>query len=328
MKKLIVWDIDGTLWDGLFIYDSSKIELKPGIKNVIQELDNRGIIQSIISRNPPAVLDILKEKGVIGYFVFPKVGWQRKHNQMAELLQDVHILPKDVVFVDNEPYERELMKTSFPEIATYDENQYTKMLDSDDFKGDKVGHKRRDFFKDEEKRMQLRPQVTDDNDFFDSLDVSMSINKVEQQEDREDIMRLINRANQLHATGNKFNDFSDFNNLYKDHDIIAAYPSDKFGDYGLSLACVLKKVESRLDIKEIVISCRVIDREMIPSYLSFLQEMYDCSKITIQYKKTLYNSFLFEQFKKIGFLQKGRNIMIDIIIKPKVKILCRRIYND
>jgi hypothetical protein len=50
--KCIVWDLDNTLWQGVLVEDGpAKLVLRAGIKNIIEELDRRGILQSIASKN-------------------------------------------------------------------------------------------------------------------------------------------------------------------------------------------------------------------------------------------------------------------------------------
>jgi HAD superfamily phosphatase (TIGR01681 family) len=48
--KCVVWDLDGTLWDGVLL-EGDTVQLRSDIKNIIQTLDRRGILQSIASKN-------------------------------------------------------------------------------------------------------------------------------------------------------------------------------------------------------------------------------------------------------------------------------------
>ena len=47
--KLIIWDLDETLWDG--ILSEGGIVFKPEILNFIEELTTKGIVNSICSKN-------------------------------------------------------------------------------------------------------------------------------------------------------------------------------------------------------------------------------------------------------------------------------------
>lgn len=41
--KCVVWDLDHTLWDGILL-ESDEVTLKPSMKEVLTELDERGIL--------------------------------------------------------------------------------------------------------------------------------------------------------------------------------------------------------------------------------------------------------------------------------------------
>ena len=48
--KCVVWDLDHTIWDGVLI-ENDDVQLKENVVDVIKELDRRGILQSISSKN-------------------------------------------------------------------------------------------------------------------------------------------------------------------------------------------------------------------------------------------------------------------------------------
>ncbi|WP_339301955.1 hypothetical protein MKY92_21480 [Paenibacillus sp. FSL R5-0623] len=52
--KCIVWDLDHTIWDGVLL-ESSDVQLKPGLKEVIEKLDQRGILHPVASKNDAAL---------------------------------------------------------------------------------------------------------------------------------------------------------------------------------------------------------------------------------------------------------------------------------
>ena len=47
--KCVVWDLDNTLWDGVLLEE--KVTLRPETLEVLGELDRRGILHSIASKN-------------------------------------------------------------------------------------------------------------------------------------------------------------------------------------------------------------------------------------------------------------------------------------
>ncbi len=62
--KCVVWDLDNTLWEGTLLEDR-EVSLKPGIQAILEELDSRGILLSIASKNEREVaLEQLRTFGV------------------------------------------------------------------------------------------------------------------------------------------------------------------------------------------------------------------------------------------------------------------------
>lgn len=70
--KCVAWDLDNTIWDGILIEsDPKKLQLRSGVLYAIKELDKRGIIQIICSKNTEAeVLPVLKRLQIDEYFVY------------------------------------------------------------------------------------------------------------------------------------------------------------------------------------------------------------------------------------------------------------------
>ena len=75
--KCVVWDLDGTIWDGILL-ENTVSKLKDNILAIIQELDNRGILQSIASKNEYcSAIQQLKKFNIDQYFLYPQIGWGR-----------------------------------------------------------------------------------------------------------------------------------------------------------------------------------------------------------------------------------------------------------
>ncbi len=51
--KCVVWDLDHTLWEGILL-ESDDVKLNDNIKEILAELDERGILLSVASRNDEA----------------------------------------------------------------------------------------------------------------------------------------------------------------------------------------------------------------------------------------------------------------------------------
>jgi hypothetical protein len=52
MLKCLVWDLDGTIWDGVLL-EGDAAPARPGIVDAIVGPDRRGVLQAVASRNDP-----------------------------------------------------------------------------------------------------------------------------------------------------------------------------------------------------------------------------------------------------------------------------------
>ena len=69
--KLIVWDLDGTIFDGIFSEDPT-VAVRPEIADEIRRLDSLGVLHSLASRNDAElVLPHLERAGIGEYFLHP-----------------------------------------------------------------------------------------------------------------------------------------------------------------------------------------------------------------------------------------------------------------
>ena len=85
LVKCLVWDLDNTLWQGTLLEDDGG-RLPDAIRDVIVELDARGILQSVCSRNDHDLAWARLEKlGIAEYFVLPEIGWGRKSEAVGRI---------------------------------------------------------------------------------------------------------------------------------------------------------------------------------------------------------------------------------------------------
>ncbi|GAG37628.1 unnamed protein product, partial [marine sediment metagenome] len=106
--KLVVWDLDNTLWDGTVFYkDKESVEIKPGTRAALKELDKRGITSSVCSKNNYDDADEMLEKFEIKkYFSEFKIGWDLKSTAIKQLIEKFHVQPEETLFIDDDPFQR------------------------------------------------------------------------------------------------------------------------------------------------------------------------------------------------------------------------------
>src|ERR1700730_1639356 len=101
LVKCLVWDLDNTLWNGTLLEDP-EIKLSDEVRGVIAELDSRGILQSIASKNDHDLAwKRLEDLGLAEYFVYPRIGWGRKSDSVRDIAARLSFAEKTIAFIDD-----------------------------------------------------------------------------------------------------------------------------------------------------------------------------------------------------------------------------------
>ena len=127
MKRLVVFDLDETLWtfpggycaqmsppferDGDRVRDASGYELtlRLDARATLDALEQRGLMVSVASRSTPETAgEILKVLDLLPRFICPCFAWQDKDLSLRTVLEDlkkkgIGLRPEEVLFVDDWP---------------------------------------------------------------------------------------------------------------------------------------------------------------------------------------------------------------------------------
>ena len=107
--KCVIWDLDNTLWEGILIENGlSGVRLREPVVDVIKEIDRRGILQSVASKNNQEdVLNALRHFGIEEYFLYPQINWEPKSQSVTRIAKRLNIGLDSIVFIDDQAFERE-----------------------------------------------------------------------------------------------------------------------------------------------------------------------------------------------------------------------------
>src|SRR5688572_30416031 len=121
--KLVIWDLDGTFWDGVLSEEGASFR-KDMLERVVAS-SRHGIISSIASNNDAGeVRRYLQEHRAHRYFVFPNVHWGPKPEMVRSILESTKLRAQNAVFLDDKARIRESVRTAVPGLlatATADE---------------------------------------------------------------------------------------------------------------------------------------------------------------------------------------------------------------
>jgi HAD superfamily phosphatase (TIGR01681 family) len=88
--KCLVFDLDNTLWDGVLL-ERHDVALRRGARELIEVLDRRGILLSVVSKNAhDHAWARIEALGLGEYFLFPKINWAPKSVNVAQLARDLN----------------------------------------------------------------------------------------------------------------------------------------------------------------------------------------------------------------------------------------------
>ncbi len=319
--KCVVWDLDHTLWEGT-LAESDEIRLKPGIEGILKTLDSRGILHSIASKNNfDDAMEKLKTFGIEGYFLYPEISWGTKSVGIGRIRESLNFAMDTFLFIDDQPFEREEVKSVHPDITCMDAPDYMKLMDMPRLNPrfiTKDSAKRRFMYMDDIKR-----KVEEENfagpseEFLASLDMHFVIHDA-LQEDLKRAEELTVRTNQLNATGKTYDyDELDAFRVSDTHKLVVCELTDKYGSYGKIGLALIEIKERHWHLKLLLMSCRVMARGVGTVVMShIMQETKKAGKTLLaDFKKTgrnrmMYVSYKFANFKEVSSDEDG-NILFE-----------------
>ena len=268
--KCAVWDLDKTIYDGVLSEtEKNAIRRRPRLENVIKELDNRGILNSICSKNDfNAAKELLSEWGLWQYFVAPSINWGQKSENIRQIAQHLNLGLDSFAFIDDTPQERMEVQQQLSMVRVYSENTAELFCHFPEFdvSSSGMGQQRRLSYQAEEKRTLFKEKFTEQyDDYLRGLKMVLSIIPLDSEPVNKRCYELLARSNQLNLTTRRYS-ADEFSNLIHSSNIIsmAFSCSDIFGNYGIvGFASVQKDLEAALPVlTDLVISCRVARKKV------------------------------------------------------------------
>jgi len=237
MIKCVVWDLDNTIWEGI-ISEEETVKVRTEVISIIKELNQKGIVNTICSRNDFLVIkQKLEELHLWKLFVYPQINWSDKTINIRNLIQKFHFKIEDIAFVDDNPFERELVKKALNEINVVDGNDIKSIRNIleniDENISSFEAQNRVKLYKIEERRIRDNEHFKGtDLEFLKECNITVTIRKAKQL-DMNRISGLIERTNQLNTMG-KFYDKNKVIDLIQNenYDVLVANVFDKYGEYG------------------------------------------------------------------------------------------------
>ncbi|WP_109316457.1 HAD-IIIC family phosphatase [Pseudovibrio ascidiaceicola] len=325
-KKLLVCDLDNTLWGGV-IGDEGPDQLKLGpdtpkgemflqVQSYLSVLKDRGVALAVNSKNElnlaEAGFDLESSALSRDDFAAFYANWKPKSDNIKDIAAGLNLGTDSFVFIDDNKAEIQEVNLNCPEVlaVSYDKNpiELIRQIDRSGFFDPNTisteDAKRTDYYKKNQRRKQLETQASSIEGYLSSLNMISNIFDVEASS-LERVVQLINKTNQFNPTTSR-TDHDQLRNRItsRDHIVLAAKLSDQFGDSGIVSALEAKLDGNNATINTWVMSCRVFNRTLEYAIFDMFVERckaHGVNTISAKYISSAKNKYVKNLYSKLGF---------------------------
>lgn len=323
-KKCLVVDLDNTLWGGVIGEDGIEgIQLGgafPGnvyreVQKILLNYNKSGTILAISSKNNEEdVLPVFKERKMIlkkKHFGCMKINWENKVKNIQEIANHLNIGLDSIVFLDDNPAERELVKAMLPQVTVLEFPEdiidlpellqempyfHKHIITESDTK------KAEQYFL-QNKRIEHKKAFNSLGDYLKNLSIKMSVKK-DDISNCERITQLINKTNQFNLRTQRYS--SEEVKQYmtsRTYNVFSVSASDKFGDFGTVGVIIIKQESENVwFIDTFLLSCRVMSRDIEKQFIiEVMKSLPTGSQLLGEYIPTLKNKPVESLYESLGF---------------------------
>lgn len=335
--KCVVWDLDNTIWEGIIVEDD-KVKLREGVTDIIKTLDERGILQSIASKNDyDLAMNKLKEFGIDEYFIYPQISWNPKSEAVSNIAKLINIGIDTLAFIDDQPFERDEVKHVLPEVLCIDAFDLSGVLDMDElnpkFITEDSKYRRKMYMADIERNKVEENFSGTPEEFLATLDMRFVISPVGDG-DLQRAEELTVRTHQLNATGYTYS-YEELDEMRKSdkYKLLIAGLTDKYGTYGKIGLTMIECGKEIWTVKLLLMSCRVMSRGVGTVLLNHVMRLAKQANVRLQaeFVPTDRNRVMYITYKFAGFKEVGEKDGVTILendltniqdIPDYIKVIC------
>jgi FkbH-like protein len=328
-RKVLVTDLDNTLWHGVIGEDGlAGIGIGPGtpageahlrLQRYLLDLKRRGILLAVASKNNPddARLPFQEHPQMalrLEDFAAFRANWDDKVSNLRALAQDLSLGTDSFVFLDDNPLEREWVRSQMPEVAVVELDaapfNYVRQLDRGRYfetltlSAEDLA--RAEQYRVEAQRESLRSSAASLDEFLIGLRLEASVAPVSAA-NLGRVTQLVNKTNQFNLTTRRYSEAQVREIADDPRGWAGAFEmSDCLGSYGLIgvLFCKPGEDEQSWEIDTWLMSCRTLGRQMEKFMLDRMLEAAKrrgVKRFTGVYRPTKKNSMVSRLYDDFGF---------------------------
>lgn len=328
-RKCLVLDLDNTLWGGVIGDDGlGGINLGQGdgvgeayvaFQRYAKALNERGVILAVCSKNEDANArepfekhpEMVLRLSDISCFV---ANWEDKAANIRRIAQELNIGLDSLVFVDDNPAERDIIRRLVPEVAVpeippdpadyiraVEQHRYFEVisLSAEDFK-------RTEYYRANAERQRTASSVADIDEYLRSLEMRGWIGAVGDLE-MDRTVQLIGKSNQFNLTTKRYS-AADIQRMRAspDWETRVVKLVDRFGDNGLISVLLARQEGDALAIDSWLMSCRVLKRgveQLLLNNIAAAARERGLRRLLGEYIPTPKNLLVQHHYTGLGFTQ-------------------------
>jgi FkbH-like protein len=357
-SKCLVLDLDNTIWGGVIGDDglegivlgqgSASGEAFVSLQCYAAELAERGVILAVCSKNDEHVAieaferhpEMILTRMQVASFV---ANWDDKATNLRRIAAELNIGLDSLVFVDDSPFERSLVRQELPMVAVPEIPEDPALVprciaDAGYFESLAITPEDRERtlqYVSNRERSALQNGATDMEGYLRSLGMRLqwrNFDKINLQR----TVQLINKTNQFNLTTKR----------YSEDEILAVMEDpeafginlrlvDRFGDNGIISIVIGKRVADAVLLDTWLMSCRVLGRQVEQATLNVVSEearRLGVRRIVGEYYATSKNSMVKDLYPKLGFASLAQDsadhgeyaLMLDDFVPIKTHITIER----
>lgn len=337
-RKLIVVDLDNTLWGGV-VGDIGSNNLVIGGHNPLGEayrdfqlalksLSNAGIVLAITSKNEESTaLEAIENHSEMvlrkNNFAAWRINWEDKAKNIYEIAKELNLGLDSIVFLDDNSFERERVKHALPDVFVPDFPNDPLLyrhflLQLDCFNTSSISEedrKRTELYSLERQRSEHKNSFSELEEWLKSIDIKVKCETLN-SDNLQRVLQLLNKTNQMNLQTARYTEKELIDRTIDGvHEMCVFSVSDNFGDAGLTGVLGLKVDNDTLFITDFVLSCRVIGRKIEETMLSVaidIAHQKSCKILKAKYLQTEKNKPCLDFFRSSGMKADGDTFIWDV----------------
>ena len=330
-KKVLVLDLDNTLWGGVVgetgplgvsLGESADGDAYRAFQKYAKELTNRGVVLALASKNnlKDGLEPFEKNREMVlaleDIAAF-EINWEPKGTTIARLARTLNLGLDSFVFFDDNPAEREQVRQALPEVEVVDvpedPSEYVRALQAGHW-FETTGLTEADAMRAaqyavERQRRELEQSATSMDDYLRSLEMVAEVREIDEG-DLQRVVQLLSKTNQFNLTTRRHTREDVLEMLGRPKAIgMTVSVRDKFGDHGLIAVLIgVPDVDDSLRVDTWLMSCRVIGRTVEQFCFRVLWERaikLGYRRIVGEYIPSAKNALVVELYDTLGLRRIG-----------------------